>query len=67
MATRCFGRRGFVIGVARAYDFSGLRDVDLAAGLRAGDFFCAAVRAAALDAGFCLAISCLPFRFARKG
>src|SRR5450759_1060418 len=36
------------------------RAVDLAAGFRAGDFFCAAVRLAARDVGFCLAIRCLP-------
>src|SRR6185295_3718259 len=60
MATRCFGRRGFAAGIARAFAFSGLRDVDFAAGLRAGDFFCAAVRAAARDVGFCLAIYLLP-------
>ena len=29
--------------------------------LRAGDFFCAAVRAAARDVGFCLAMDVLPF------
>jgi hypothetical protein len=33
----------------------------LSAVLRAGDFFCAAVRVAALDFGFCLAIDVLPF------
>jgi hypothetical protein len=33
----------------------------LAIRLRAGDFFCAALRAAARAFGFCLAISCLPF------
>ena len=54
MATRCFGRRGFATGIA----LSGLRDVDLATIFGAGDFFCAAVRAAARDVGFCLAMMC---------
>jgi len=36
------------------------RAVDVLAILRAGDFFCAAERAAARDVGFCLAIPCLP-------
>jgi hypothetical protein len=39
--------------------------------LRTGDFFCAAVRAAARDVGFFvgffLAIDVLPFRLVRKG
>jgi hypothetical protein len=48
------------------------RDVGLAAVLRAmllpaGDFFCAAVRAAAREVGFCLAIDVLPFRSTQKG
>jgi hypothetical protein len=47
------------------------RAVDLAAVLlavlRAGDFFDAAVFAAARDFGFCLAIDALPFRMVRKG
>src|SRR4051794_40777077 len=57
MAMRCFGRRGFATGVA----LSGLRNVDLATIFGAGDFFCAVVRAAALEVGFCLAINLLPF------
>src|SRR4051812_42119895 len=57
MAMRCFGRRGFGTGVA----LSGLRNVDLATIFGAGDFFCAVVRAAALEVGFCLAINLLPF------
>jgi hypothetical protein len=44
----------------------GLRALDLAA-LRAGDFLCAAVRAAARDVGFFQAIDVLPFRSTRKG
>jgi hypothetical protein len=36
------------------------RALDVPAVLRVGDFFCAAVRAAARDLGFCLAIGCLP-------
>jgi hypothetical protein len=54
MATRCFGRRGFVAGMA----LSGWRDVDLTTIFGAGDFICAAVRAAALEVGFCLAMMC---------
>jgi len=59
MAMRCFARARFGAGAARAAlrDF---RELDLGSGF-AGDFFCAAVRAAALDAGFCLAINLLPF------
>jgi hypothetical protein len=59
-------------GIARALVLRALalivfRDVDLAAVLREGDFFCAAVRAAARDVGFCLAIDVLPFPSMRKG
>jgi hypothetical protein len=39
-----------------------LRAADLAAVLRAGDFFCAAVFAVARDVGFFLAIGVLPSR-----
>ena len=51
---------------ARPLALSFFRAVDLAAvlpaaRLRAGDFFCAAVRAAVRDFGFCLAIDVLPF------
>src|SRR4030088_2326626 len=65
MAMRCFGRTRLTVGCARALVLRSLaliafRAVDLAAVLRAGDFFCAAVRAAARDVGFCLAIRCLP-------
>jgi hypothetical protein len=38
------------------------RAVDLPAVLRGGDFFCAAVRTAARDVGFFLAIDVLPYR-----
>src|ERR1700754_142433 len=62
MATRCFGRRGFATGMA----LSGLRDVDLATIFGAGDFFCAVVRTAALEVGFCLAINRLPFCYGRR-
>jgi hypothetical protein len=37
---------------------AGFAAVLLAAAFRAGDFFCAAVRLAARDLGFCLAIEC---------
>jgi len=37
-----------------------------AAALRAGDFFCAAVRAAVRDVGFCVALDVLPFGDAGK-
>jgi hypothetical protein len=50
--------------VFRAVD---LAPVLLATLLRAGDFFCAAVRVAARDVGFFLAIDVLPFRSIRKG
>ena len=70
MAMRYFGRARLAAGCARALVLRSLalicfRDVDLAAVLlatllRAGDFFCAAVRTAARDVGFCLAIPCLP-------
>src|SRR3981081_353242 len=69
MAMRCFGRaRGLAAGSARALALICFRAVDLAVllatvllatVLRAGDFFCAAVRAAARDVGFFLAIPCL--------
>src|ERR1700736_160201 len=76
MAMRCFGRTRFATGapralVSRPLDLTDFRVVDLATVLRggvlraeilrAGDFFCAAVRAAARDVGFCLAIGVLPF------
>jgi len=44
----------------RFLGFNVCRAADLLAILRAGDFFCAAERAAARDVGFCLAIPCLP-------
>src|SRR5436190_19452753 len=62
---RCFGAR--LTGPeasALALRFFGsmvFRAVDLVAVLRAGDFFCAAMRAAARDFGLCLAIPCLPY------
>src|SRR3954449_1150877 len=59
MATRCFARAGvFAEGAARAS--IGFRELDFAAGF-AGDFFCTALRAAALDVGFCLAMTCSPW------
>src|SRR5260370_24526741 len=81
MAMRCFGRaRGFAAGSPRALASRSFlrslalicfRAVDLAAVLRAGDFFCAAVRAAARGVGFFvgsfLAIHLLPFHLAREG
>src|SRR3954452_20500861 len=63
MAMRCFARAGvFTEDAARVS--IGFREVDLA-GSFAGDFFCTAMRAAALDVGFCLAIDLLP-RYARR-
>src|SRR6478609_10278977 len=67
MAMRCFGRARFAAGTPRALVLRSLalmifRAVDLLAVLRGGDFFCAAVRAAARDVGFCLAIDVLPYR-----
>jgi hypothetical protein len=53
-------------GFGCALALIGLRAVDLAAGFRAGDFFNAAVFAAARDFGFCLAIEALPFRLSGK-
>jgi hypothetical protein len=62
MATRCFGRRGFATGVVRVFGPADLRDVVFSSlvlpGLRAVDFFFAAVRTADRDVG--LAISRLP-------
>ena len=65
-------RRGQRARALRPSALMVFRDVDLAAVLlaallRAGDFFCAAVRAAARDVGFFLAIDVLPFRSMRKG
>src|SRR5215212_5252442 len=62
---RCFARACLGGAEARALAFRSLglvvcRAVDVLAILRAGDFFCAAERAAARDVGFCLAIPCLP-------
>src|SRR3954471_20345813 len=62
---RCFARLCLGGAEARAlalrsFGFVACRAMDLLAILRAGDFFCAAVRAAARDVGFCLAIPCLP-------
>jgi hypothetical protein len=67
-------------GFGRAFDFAiaegrlaliGLRALGLVtvlvAVLRVGDFFSAAVLAAARDVGFRLAIGVLPFRSMRKG
>src|SRR5277367_6003618 len=71
MAMRCFGRARLAAGTARALVLRSLaltvfRAVDLAAILRAGDFFCAAVWAAACEVGFFvgffLAIDVLPLR-----
>jgi hypothetical protein len=61
MAIRCLGRaflggtttRDFVL---RCFALMVFRALDLAAFLRAGDFFCATLRAADRDLGFCLAI-----------
>src|SRR5258706_16471775 len=61
MAMRCFGRARFAVGTPRALVLSLFRAVDLAGVLRGGDFFCAAVRTAARDVGFCLAFDVLPF------
>jgi hypothetical protein len=58
MAIRCFGRGRFAAGTPRLILV--FRAVDLAAVLRAGVFFCAVVRLAARDVGFCLAIGALP-------
>src|ERR1700722_10452781 len=73
MAMRCLGRARFTGAAALPLLFSFLRAVDLAAALRAGDFFCAAVLAAAravglLDfrLGFFLAIDVLPFRYPKR-
>src|ERR1700688_3614077 len=74
MAMRCFGRARFA-GTARAlvlrsFALIDLRAVDLAAALRAGDFFWAAVLAAAravgFFVGFFLAIDVLPYRLSEK-
>ena len=64
--------RGRAIFALRPWALIAFRDADFAAVLRVallrgGDFFCAAVRAAARDVGFCLAIDVLPFRSMRKG
>src|SRR3982074_3010459 len=77
MAIRCLARARLGVGSARALGLRSLavralslmvfRAVDLAAVLRAGDFFCAAVRLAARDVGFCLAIDVLPSRFEGRG
>src|ERR1700675_5116704 len=67
MAMRCFGRARLAGAGARPLDLSFLRAVGLAAVLpaallRAGDFFCWALRLAARDVGFFfLAIDVLPF------
>jgi hypothetical protein len=75
MAMRCFGRARLAEGCPRALVLRSLalmvfRALDLAAVLLAmllrGDFFCAAVRAAARYVGFCLAIDVLPFRVVEK-
>ena len=61
---RCFGARLTGAEVSayalRCFGSMVFRAVDLVAVLRAGDFFCVAMRAAARDFGFCLAIPCLP-------
>jgi hypothetical protein len=62
---RCFGRARLdeaeLSAFALFFGWIVFRAVDLVAVLRAGDLFCAAVRAAARDFGFCLAIPCLPY------
>src|SRR6476660_4789417 len=65
MAMRCSGRARFAAGTPRAFVLRSLalmvfRAVDLPAVLRGGDFFSAAVRTAARDVGFFLAIDLLP-------
>src|ERR1700681_4834166 len=67
MAMRCFGRARLAGAGARPLALSFFRAVGLAAVLlatvlRGGDFFCAAMRPAAREVGFCLAIGVLPFR-----
>src|SRR5882762_2664836 len=74
MAMRCLGRARLTGAGARPLALSFFRAVVLAvvlagflpAALRAGDFFCAPVRLAALDFGFCLAIDVLPFWYRGK-
>src|ERR1700737_426119 len=75
MAMRCFGRARLAGACARPFALRSLALIvfravdlvaDLAAALRAGDFFCAAVRLAARDVGFCLAIDVLPFRYEER-
>ncbi len=69
MAIRCFGRlaAGFDGALAAtALEVMIWRAADLATAFGDGDFFNAAVRLAALDVGFCLAIAVLPFRLSGK-
>ena len=58
--------RSLVFSFFRADDLAAVLLAILPAALRAGDFLCAAMRLAAREVGFFLAIEVLPFRYEER-